>query len=109
MSPAQLTGNATSTTPSPPLAKIDVLFLNAGVSGELLPVTELSEASFDHVMAVNVRGVFLGCKYGLPQMNDGGSGWRWGERAKTEYFLRLIPVVLARPPLAHSFFKHTNL
>ena len=53
--------------------KVDVLFLNAGVSGELVPVSKLSEASFDKVMAVNVRGVFLGCKYGLPQMNDGGS------------------------------------
>ena len=24
-------------------------------------------------MAVNIRGSFLACKYGLPQMNDGGS------------------------------------
>jgi len=52
---------------------IDVLFLNAGISGAICPVTEYPEDVFDRVMAVNVRGVFLGCKYGLPKMRDGGS------------------------------------
>ncbi len=52
---------------------IDVLFLNAGISGAICPVTEYPEDVFDRVMAVNVRGVFLGCKYGLPRMRDGGS------------------------------------
>ena len=28
---------------------------------------------FDSIIAVHVRGAFLACKYGLPQMNDGGS------------------------------------
>ena len=53
--------------------KIDVLFSNAGVSGVIKPVTEFPEDVFDHVMAVNVRSSFLACKYGLPNMNDGGS------------------------------------
>jgi NAD(P)-dependent dehydrogenase (short-subunit alcohol dehydrogenase family) len=53
--------------------KIDVLFSHAGVSGTIQPVTQYSEEIFDKVMAVNVRGSFLACKYGLPQMNDGGS------------------------------------
>jgi NAD(P)-dependent dehydrogenase (short-subunit alcohol dehydrogenase family) len=53
--------------------KIDVLFSHAGVSGVIKPVTEYPEDVFDNVMAVNVRGSFLACKYGLPQMNDGGS------------------------------------
>lgn len=39
----------------------------------LAPVTEYPEDVFDNVMAVNVRGSFLACKYGLPLMNDGGS------------------------------------
>lgn len=52
---------------------IDALFLNAGVSGAICPVTEYPEDVFDRVMAVNVRGVFLGCKYGLPAMREGGS------------------------------------
>lgn len=53
--------------------KIDVLFSNAGVSGVISPVTDYPEDVFDAVMAVNVRASFLACKYGLPQMNDGGS------------------------------------
>ncbi len=53
--------------------KIDVLFSNAGLSGVTKPITEFPEEVFDAVMAVNVRGSFLACKYGLPQMNDGGS------------------------------------
>lgn len=53
--------------------KIDVLFSHAGVIGIIKSVTEYPEEIFDTVMAVNVRGSFLACKYGLPKMNDGGS------------------------------------
>lgn len=52
---------------------IDVLVANAGVSGVVAPTTHYPEEAFDRVMAVNVRGPFLACKYGLPRMNDGGS------------------------------------
>jgi NAD(P)-dependent dehydrogenase (short-subunit alcohol dehydrogenase family) len=53
--------------------KIDVLFSHAGISGAIKPITEFPEEVFDSVMAINVRGSFLACKYGLPNMNDGGS------------------------------------
>jgi NAD(P)-dependent dehydrogenase (short-subunit alcohol dehydrogenase family) len=53
--------------------KIDVLFSNAGLNGTTRPITAFPEEIFDAVLAVNVRGSFLACKYGLPQMNDGGS------------------------------------
>ncbi len=53
--------------------RIDVLFSNAGLSGDIKPVTEYPEDVFDRVMAVNVRAAFLACKYGIPLMNDGGS------------------------------------
>jgi NAD(P)-dependent dehydrogenase (short-subunit alcohol dehydrogenase family) len=53
--------------------KIDVLFSNAGLSGVTKPITEFPEEVFDAVMAVNVRGSFLACKYGLPHMSSGGS------------------------------------
>jgi NAD(P)-dependent dehydrogenase (short-subunit alcohol dehydrogenase family) len=53
--------------------KIDVLFSNAGTSGVVAPVPEYPEDVFDSVIAVHVRGAFLACRYGLPQMNDGGS------------------------------------
>ena len=55
------------------MGKIDVLFSHAGISGVVKPITEYPEDIFDAVMAVNVRGSFLACKYGLPQMNNGGS------------------------------------
>lgn len=53
--------------------KIDIFFNNAGIEGVVKPITEFPEEVFDKVMAVNVKGVFLGCKYVLPQMNDGAS------------------------------------
>jgi NAD(P)-dependent dehydrogenase (short-subunit alcohol dehydrogenase family) len=53
--------------------KIDVFFNNAGIEGVVKPITEYPDETFDQVMAVNVRGVWLGCKYALPEMNDGGS------------------------------------
>jgi NAD(P)-dependent dehydrogenase (short-subunit alcohol dehydrogenase family) len=53
--------------------KIDVLFSNAGNQGPIVPTTEYPEDVFDAIMTVHVRGAFLCCKYGLPQMNDGGS------------------------------------
>jgi NAD(P)-dependent dehydrogenase (short-subunit alcohol dehydrogenase family) len=52
---------------------IDVIFSHAGISGVIKPVTEYPEDIFDAVIATNVRGSFLVCKYGLPLMNDGGS------------------------------------
>src|SRR5215468_10766161 len=52
---------------------LDVLFCNAGVAGAICPVVDYPEDVFDRVMAVNVRGPFLGCKYALPRMRDGGS------------------------------------
>jgi len=52
---------------------LDVLFCNAGVSGAICSVVDYPEDVFDSVMAVNVRGPFLGCKYALPRMRDGGS------------------------------------
>lgn len=53
--------------------KIDVFFNNAGIEGVVKPVVEYPEDVFDKVMAVNVKGVWLGNKYVLPQMTDGGS------------------------------------
>lgn len=53
--------------------KIDVLFSHAGISGVITPITEYPEEVFDEVMAVNIKGSFLACKYVIPRMNDGGS------------------------------------
>ncbi len=52
---------------------IDVLFSNAGIQGVVAPATDYPEDVFAQVLSVHVTGAFLVCKYGLPQMRDGGS------------------------------------
>jgi NAD(P)-dependent dehydrogenase (short-subunit alcohol dehydrogenase family) len=53
--------------------KIDVLFSNAGNPGQSAPLIEYPEDVFDRTLAIHAKGAFLACKYGMPQMNDGGS------------------------------------
>ena len=53
---------------------IDVLLANAGIEGTLSPITEYPVEMFDRVMAVNVRGVWLGIKYVVPVMRERGGG-----------------------------------
>ena len=55
--------------------RVDCLYNNAGVMPEAdHSVTDTDVATWDAVMAVNVRGVFLGCKYAIPAMIDAGGG-----------------------------------
>src|SRR5688572_6298327 len=55
--------------------RVDVLYNNAGVMPEAdHSVIDTDVAVWDQVMAVNVRGVFLGCKYAIPRMAEQGSG-----------------------------------
>ena len=53
--------------------KVDGFVNNAGIQTPVRPIVEFPEEDFDRVMAVNIRGVFLGMKYVLPRMRDGGS------------------------------------
>ena len=53
--------------------KVDVFFNNAGIEGVVMPVIDYPEEIFDKVMAVNLKGVWLGNKYVSPIMKDGGS------------------------------------
>ena len=53
--------------------KIDVFFNNAGIEGVVKPLVDYPEDVFDKVLSVNVKGIWLGNKYAIPQMNDGGS------------------------------------
>ncbi|MCH8486950.1 MAG: SDR family oxidoreductase [Candidatus Cyclonatronum sp.] len=54
--------------------KIDVLFLNAGIEGKVLPISEYPEELFDKVMAVNVKSIFLGLKHAIPHLKENGGG-----------------------------------
>ena len=53
--------------------RIDILVNNAGAVARL-PVHELPVEDWDHVMNVNLRGLFLCTKYALPSMLEQGSG-----------------------------------
>jgi len=52
----------------------NVLYNNAGIEGESAFMAQMSEAAFDRVIAINLRGVFLGMKYVLPHMVKLGGG-----------------------------------
>ena len=55
--------------------RLNVLFNNAGIfpanDGSVL---ETDEKTWDLVLSVNLKGVFLGCKYGIPAMLESGGG-----------------------------------
>jgi len=55
--------------------RLDVAFNNAGIEGDVKPtVIDHTEANFDAVMDVNVKGVWLSMKYEIPQMLKTGRG-----------------------------------
>lgn len=51
-------------------SKIDILVNNAAMM-TFKPLVDLSEEEWDHVLAVNLKSVFLFCKYAIPHMKDG--------------------------------------
>jgi NAD(P)-dependent dehydrogenase (short-subunit alcohol dehydrogenase family) len=52
---------------------IDCFHNNAGILGDLAPLTEYAEETFDRVIAVNLRGVWLGMKHVAPAMRTPGA------------------------------------
>jgi len=54
------------------MGPIDVLFCNAGVGG-FAPVADVTEAFWDTIHAVNLRGAFFALQQALPLMRDGGA------------------------------------
>ena len=54
--------------------RLDVLVNNAGVAGANKPTHELSEAEWDFVQAVNVKGVFFCTKHAIPHLRRAGGG-----------------------------------
>lgn len=53
---------------------LDLAFNNAGVEGEIASVVDQTEANYDAVMDVNVKGVWLSMKYEIPRMLERGGG-----------------------------------
>jgi NAD(P)-dependent dehydrogenase (short-subunit alcohol dehydrogenase family) len=54
--------------------RLDVLVNNAGISGSTKLTHELSEAEWDRVQAVNVKGVFFCVKHAIPHLRRTGGG-----------------------------------
>lgn len=52
---------------------LDILFQNAGVS-PVGSVTEISEEEWDECIAIDLRSVFLGAKYAIPELQKRGGG-----------------------------------
>ncbi|MEH2259678.1 3-oxoacyl-ACP reductase family protein [Nostoc sp.] len=50
---------------------LDILINNAGVA-ELIPIDEFSMDDFDHLIAVNVKGVFVATQEAVRHMGEGG-------------------------------------
>ena len=52
---------------------LDILFSNAGISGDIAPITDYPADVFRRVLDVHVLGAFFLLKHGLPELRDGGS------------------------------------
>ncbi|MSR84020.1 MAG: glucose 1-dehydrogenase [Candidatus Latescibacteria bacterium] len=80
--------------------KLDVLFNNAGIShiddGDAVST---EEGVWDLTMQVNLKGVFLGCKYGIPALRRAGGG----SIINTASFVALLGA--ATPQLAYTASK----
>ncbi|HKA61361.1 MAG TPA: SDR family NAD(P)-dependent oxidoreductase [Methylomirabilota bacterium] len=56
------------------LGGVDCFFNNAGILGDVRPLVDYPEETFDRVMAVNVKGVWLGMKTVAPLLRARGGG-----------------------------------
>jgi NAD(P)-dependent dehydrogenase (short-subunit alcohol dehydrogenase family) len=80
--------------------RLDILFNNAGI---MLPAdgdaVTTDEAVWDKTMAVNAKGVYLGCKYGIPALLRAGGG----SVINTASFVAIVGA--ATPQLAYTASK----
>jgi len=54
--------------------RLDCAFNNAGILGEMGKTADCTEENYDHLMAVNLKGIWLSMKYEIPQMLKQGEG-----------------------------------
>ena len=54
--------------------RLDCAFNNAGISGDVTPLTECTEENWDRVVNLDLKGVWLCMKYEIPQMTKQGGG-----------------------------------
>ncbi len=79
---------------------LHVLFNNAGISHAAdADAVDTEEAVWDLTMAVNLKGVFLGCKHGVPALRRAGGG----SIINTASFVALLGAAV--PQLAYTASK----
>ena len=54
--------------------RLDILHNNAGILGQEAPAHELSEELWDRIIGTNLKGMWLGCKYAIPELIEAGGG-----------------------------------
>lgn len=54
--------------------RLDILHNNAGIFPHEGPAHELAEDVWDRVLGTNLKGVWLGCKYAIPELIRAGGG-----------------------------------
>lgn len=80
--------------------KLNVLFNNAGIShASDDDAVATDEDVWDLTMAINLKGVFLGCKYGIPALRRAGGG----SIINTASFVALVGA--ATPQIAYTASK----
>jgi len=80
--------------------KLNVLFNNAGIMlSKDDDAVSTEEAVWDQTLDVNAKGVFLGCKYGIPALRRAGGG----SIINTASFVALLGA--ATPQLAYTASK----
>jgi NAD(P)-dependent dehydrogenase (short-subunit alcohol dehydrogenase family) len=80
--------------------KLDILFNNAGIMlGQDDDAINTEESIWDLTLAVNLKGVYLGCKYGIPALRRAGGG----SIINTASFVALLGA--ATPQLAYTASK----
>lgn len=53
--------------------KLDILFINAGITGSLTSIENMSTENFDEVMNINFRGAYFTLSKFIPLLNEGSS------------------------------------
>ena len=53
---------------------VEILVNNAGINGPVVPAWEYPPEAWDRVMAINLNGVFYGCRVAVPHMRERGYG-----------------------------------
>lgn len=76
--------------------KIDILINNAGGIAPHVPVEDLTEEAWDRVLALNLKSVFLFCKFVVPQM----------KKRKYGKIINLSSIGAVQPP-AHEIHYNT--